>query len=54
MDRGIDRVSLGIAAYDGVVRVDIRKETLALENGLYVSFSLATLMLSSMYSLMRG
>ena len=43
MDRGIDRVSLGIAAYDGVVRVDIRKETLALENGLYVSFFLGYL-----------
>lgn len=54
MDGGVDCVSLGIAAYDGVVRVDIRQETLALENGLYVSFSLAILMLSSMYSLIRG
>lgn len=47
LDRGVDRVSFGISPHDGVMGVDIRQETFALVDGLYIPFSFATSMLSS-------
>ena len=37
LNRGVDGVPLGISTYDGVARVDVGQETLAVEDGFYVS-----------------
>ena len=38
LDRSVDRVSFGISPYDRVMGVDIRQETFALVDRLYISF----------------
>ena len=38
LDRGVDRISFGITAYDGVVRIDVRQVTFAFEYRFDIAF----------------
>ena len=38
LDRGVDRISFGLTAYDGVVRIDVRQVTFAFEYRFDIAF----------------